>query len=325
MNHWREFDPIDAHTHLQPDVRAGAAFFRRIGLEGDGLGASFEYGRFHARELGVTRQLIVPWLPAQKMVEERARWTGDRDSAVQEVLGDWADLNHWAASAATADPERVWALVGLDPVLMDEETLTAQVDEALGIGATGLKVAPQWLGIRPDDPAMEIVWQLARRHSVPVLSESGAYRFGHALPWGHPRYFRDVLASYPDVTIVLAHLGMGAEDDLVRLTTKFENVYTDTALRLPAAGNASELRDTACLIRRIGVDRVLFGTNTPVGDLQAALESLAALPLNDNEKQLVAHQNALHVWGGHRSEALSNPSDQGAEYVRANQDTFAVT
>ena len=64
---------------------------------------------------------------------------------------------------------------------------------------------------------MEPIWQLAREHSVFVLSEACAVI---GIPsyeaWGHPKYFEEVLRSYPDVPIQLAHLGMGAEDEVAR-------------------------------------------------------------------------------------------------------------
>jgi predicted TIM-barrel fold metal-dependent hydrolase len=283
---------IDAHTHTQPTAAAGRAFTGQWGFDVDRDGTVDELLR-SMDGAGVRRTMIVPWLPAQDMVAGAVGRGTDRDEAVAAVVDEWRELNRWAAAAVTAHPDRLACLVGLDPVLMSEAVIEAEVAERLATGASGLKIAPMFIRRRPDDEAMEIVWRLARDHGVFVLSESGAQGYDSDTAWGHPAHFDAVLRAYPTVTVQLAHLGQGGEDDVAELTARYPNVVTDTSLRLGV-----EAPDrTAELIRRIGADRVLFGTNYPLVDQGAYAASLRALPLTDDELELVGRANAARVLG----------------------------
>jgi predicted TIM-barrel fold metal-dependent hydrolase len=281
---------IDAHTHAQPTAAAGRAFTGRWGFDADRDGTVEELLRSMDRA-GIARTMIVPWLPAQDMVAEAVGKGTDRDEAIAAVIDEWRDLNRWAATAVTDHPDRLACLVGLDPVLMSAEMIEAEVSERLAGGACGLKIAPMFIRRRPDDEVMEIVWRLARDHGVFVLSESGGRGYDSATAWGHPSHFDAVLRAYPTVTVQLAHLGQGAEDDLATLTARYPNVVTDTSLRLGIEPPAQ----TAELIRRIGADRVLFGTNYPLVDQGAYAAALRALPLTDDELELVGRANAARL------------------------------
>jgi predicted TIM-barrel fold metal-dependent hydrolase len=284
------FALIDAHTHTQPTAAEGTAFSARYGFGSERAGTVSELLESMDRA-GVTRTVIVPWLPAQDMVSERVEAGSDRAAAAEQVVDEWRALNRWASEAVTERPDRLSCLVGLDPVLMDEELIETEIAERLADGACGLKIAPMFIHRRPDDEVMEVVWRAARDHDVFVLSESGAHGFAGTEVWGHPAFFEDVLRSFPTVTVQLAHLGQGAEDDVARLTSRYPNVVTDTSLRL----GVEAPEDTADLVRRIGVDRVLFGTNYPLVDQIAYAKALRALPLREDELRQVGHDNAARL------------------------------
>jgi predicted TIM-barrel fold metal-dependent hydrolase len=61
----------------------------------------------------------------------------------------------------------------MSPARLEHEARTQ-----LAAGASGLKVAPMFVGIPADDERMEIVWRLAVELGVPVLSECGGHGYG---------------------------------------------------------------------------------------------------------------------------------------------------
>jgi hypothetical protein len=284
---------IDAHTHTQPTAAAGRAFVRQWG-DGSGRDGTVDELLGSMDRAGIARTMIVPWLPAQDRVAAAVAEGRDRDEAVEAVVGEWRRLNAWAAGAVRAHPDRLACLVGLDPVLMPVGLVEAEVEACLAAGAVGLKIAPMFIRARPDDEVMEVVWRCARDHGVFVLSESGAHGYDSSVAWGHPANFDAVLRAYPSVTVQLAHLGQGAEDDVAALTNRYANVVTDTSLRLGVEPPAR----TADIIRRIGADRVLFGTNYPLVDQGAYAAALRALPLTDDEIEKVGRTNALSLYDG---------------------------
>jgi predicted TIM-barrel fold metal-dependent hydrolase len=286
------FELIDAHTHTQPSAESTVLYLERNGLPSTPRQGDVPDLLDTMKRAGVSRTVIVSWLPAQALVEQAVAAGTDRDQAVAEVVTEWRALNAWATLAAQDHPEQISCYVGLEPVLMGPEVMRSEAELHLANGAMGLKVAPYSVWIPADDPRLELVWQLGTEFDVPVLSESGAHPEPYG-EWGHPRYFHEVLRSYPNLRLQLAHLGIGAEDEMVRLVQAFPNVVTDTAMRLgPFFSPDYSPADTADLIRRIGTDRVLFGTNFPIVDQVQHAQALRELPLTEAELHQIGYANA---------------------------------
>ncbi|MCD4533023.1 hypothetical protein LRP67_02875 [Nocardioides sp. cx-169] len=121
----------------------------------------------------------------------------DRGALTERVLAEWHEYNGWAVEAARSEPDRVSCLVGVDPVLMDAAEVRRDVTLRLGQGAVGLKVSPMFLGVRLDDPALDVVWQLAVEHGVFVLVEAETASFRGRPVWGHPSALWSVLERRP--------------------------------------------------------------------------------------------------------------------------------
>ncbi|MCU1401527.1 MAG: hypothetical protein JWN62_4636 [Acidimicrobiales bacterium] len=285
---------VDAHTHVQPSSAATIQFFERIGMPRPHREGTVAELIDLMDACGIDRITIVPWLPAQDLVVAAVDQGADREDAEQQVINEWRELNGWATAMVREHPGRLTCLVGIDPVLMSREVVAEEVRRRIGEGATGLKISPMFFDARPDDDVVEIVWQLADELGVYVLSACGGSHVGHHEPAAKPEYFDAVLRSYPNVRVQLAQLGQIASADVAVLTAKYANVVTDTAMQLGPDTSPSAMAE---LIRRIGVDRVLFGTNYPLVDPRDYVEVLSALPLSNDELQQVAHRNAdiLHA------------------------------
>jgi predicted TIM-barrel fold metal-dependent hydrolase len=288
------FDLIDSHTHTQPTAEEGKAFAARYAFDSDRRGTVDEL-LATMRRSHVRRTMIVPWLPAQDLVVEQVARGVDRDEAVVDVIGQWQLLNRWATDSVAAHPEELACLVGVDPVLMGDAVVATEVAEQIRRGACGIKVAPMFIGRRPDDETMEVVWRCARDHGVFVLSQAGGTRrIDEEEAWGHPGYFDMVLRSYPTVTVQLAHLGIGAEVDVAVLTSRYPNVVADTSMQL----GVMETDELVATIRRIGSDRVLFGTNYPLVDQGLCVAMFEALPLTEDERHAIGYENANRLIAG---------------------------
>jgi len=287
---------IDAHTHTQPSLAATRQFMADLGLQQVAEGTPDDAVERMDRA-GIEWTMIVSFLPAQALVDAAVAAGEERDQARARVLGRWHDLNAWAAEQSRTRPDRFRSVVGVDPVLMTREEVEQEVATQLAAGANGVKIAPMFLGVPPDHEDMEIVWQLATRHDVPVLSECGAHAFGAHGAWGHPEHFLEVVRSYPTLRLQLAHLGQGAEDVTARVVRASGTVVTDTALRFGGmAGAPVEPGDTLDLIRTIGPEHVVFGTNYPLVDPGAYAAALRSLGLTERELRQVGYENAACLW-----------------------------
>ena len=299
---------IDFHVHLQPSAREGIAFQRQFGFESPKRTGTPEEALAVMDEAGVAQALMVPWMPAQHVLERRlverahedapALSAAERREAVRrEVVEEWFALNRWAVETVARHPGRLHCVVGLDPILMSEAELRREVADELARGACGLKISPLFLRAAANDARLAIVFELAAQHGVFVLSQAGANGYGVEPAWGHPRFFEEVLAAWPGVDVQLAHLGLGAEAEVARLTARYPNLYADTSARLHEIGRPGgwTLAEAAEWLRRIGIDRVVFGTNYPMHEPAEFIDAIREMPLREDERERILHANAAGI------------------------------
>ena len=292
---------IDFHTHVQPSIEAADEFFSWINPARRPHQGDISELMLLMGQVGITRSLIVPWLPAQDIVTHRIAQGDGPLVARRSVIDKWFALNDWAASTAALDSDRISALVGVDPVLMDCDEVRNEVSLRLSEGASGIKVAPMFINARPDDPLVKQVWDLAREHDVFILFESGTVPFANHRALGNPHFFEDVCRNYPDVKILLAHLGRGAEQQVAKLTDRFPNVYADLSLRLNGLGQpgAWTREQLVNCIRAIGIERVIYGTNYPLVDVTEFRECFERLGLSREEHECIGSYNAIRLLKNH--------------------------
>lgn len=79
-----------------------------------------------------------------------------------------------------------------------------------------------------DDPLLDPVWEVLEKSGVPLVLHAGS---GPA-PGLHtgPSSVRRVLERWPDLTLVIAHLGMPEYGEFMQLAREFPNVFLDTTM-----------------------------------------------------------------------------------------------
>jgi uncharacterized protein len=298
---------IDAHTHVHPTMEAAHRFMSLLNpeLTRAGRAGSVDEALVLMDKLGIATTLILPWVFAQRIYAAELAATGkpadtDDEQLKDRIAEDWARYNAWATTAVRQYPGRFAAMCAVDPILLGEERTRVQIERGLEMGAIGLKIVPGYMNAYPHDPRMEIVWREAERRGLSVTAQCSGPADGFA--WAGQ--FEDVLRGYPNCRVVMAHMGLGGgEEEVVRLAQKFPNAYADTSSWLGNVGKPGfrSPAEAADLFRRIGIDRVLFGTNYPLTDPADFVRNLHALPLTEPERRQVAHENAERVHRGIRA------------------------
>jgi predicted TIM-barrel fold metal-dependent hydrolase len=306
----------DAHTHVHVSAQAGKDFILRTAGElGRSDGSPEEAVAFMDRA-GIKSTLIVAWIHAKVIFQERleqalARGKSDHDALLHQLGSEWSAYNNWAAQAGLQFPGRFDSLVGVDPVLFGAQWTRQEIDTHLKSGAVGLKICPIFTGVYPDDYRMAVVWEEANRRGLPVLSVSSTMndpeisaRMGlsRKLPAGSlsiPGAFEEILKAYPRCKVVLAHMSMGAENELARLAGRYPNLYTDTSTWLAhVSRDGWTPAEAADLFRRVGIDRVMFATNYPFQYPPKMVERMNSIPLTDYERRQIMTENYLRVYRG---------------------------
>ncbi len=168
-----------------------------------------------------------------------------------------------------------------------------EVDRVAAAGAAWLKLHPNTQRFDVADPAVIDVVRRATERGLPVLFD--AYS-----PWdaNQPGKFVDLAMAVPESRLILAHAhGPGfpqllVYDILARYPWWGRKVWVDiSATGLMLAGGPFAEQFT-WVLRKVGTDRVIFGSDYPVDDPLTAAGAVAALGFDDAEQAAILHDNA---------------------------------
>lgn len=190
-----------------------------------------------------------------------------------KLCGLWVD-DAFVADYVRSHSDQLIGFMSLDP------TQTGWQDEMVeghrNLGLRGIKLMPMYAGFRPDDERLNPLWQYATDHQLPVLLHTGTTFLAQApLECTLPRHLDPVATKYPEVRMILAHLGHPYEGECVVVIRKHPNLYADlSALHY----RPFQLYHSLMLVQEYGVwDKILFGTDYPFTTVQATLEGLRNL------------------------------------------------
>ena len=327
-----DLEIIDMHCHLQRDAAHGQEmrdYFLGPHLVKPGatnLGTLEEFQELMAAcGISAMNALMLTW---SGRYHRHGQYTlpddpADRARAETELRARVArritDNNDWAAEVATAHPE-VTYFAGVNPVVMGADAAAAEVARQRARGALGVKLSPADIGVTGSDPAFFPIYEYCVAHDYPVLTETGGHN-----PACRPAGFTGALAAYPGLTLVFAHFGhdraLGGPFDqaVLELARKYDNVHTDTSLRLNEVYDGTITPEAMVNhLRALGVERAMFGSNyvfcdvlnTRPGHVAApgdvdprftqvwkSVQVLKTLPLTDDEQIGLAAGNFKRLTG----------------------------
>jgi hypothetical protein len=215
------------------------------------------------------------------------------DSASADPMGDVAASNRWVCVLAQQHPEFV-PYVCADPVVAPGRLVVDHVrDMVENHGARGVKLHPVVQRLDLADVSNWPLFGMAERMGLPVLSHSGTSRAGSSR--SDPDAFRPVLAAFPRLRLLLAHLGGGEWRQAVALAHDYPDVMFDCCeiIHWLGAPRAPSPVEFVTLLRTIGINRVMAGSDFPWYDIASTIDEVAALPgLTDGERTAIVAENA---------------------------------
>ena len=211
---------------------------------------------------------------------------------------DLIAFNHWLCDDIAAKDSRFIPLIGVDTNYMSVAKNVAHLDEmATGHGAAGVKLHPPLQRLDFADQAIWPIIETVARLDLAIVSHAGPSR--DATGFGEPESFRPILDAFPSLRIVLAHMGGAAWRQLPAVARDYPHVYFDLCEIVEQLGapNAPDPEEMSALIRVVGVERVMMGSDFPWYDIDHTIERLMALPgLSANEKHMILGENAARFF-----------------------------
>jgi uncharacterized protein len=184
-------------------------------------------------------------------------------------------------------------------------------------GAKVVKLLPGFYSHFPNDHAFWPMYKRCEELGIPVMSDTGTLTAAgpstsslSRVYYGEPIYFTEVLESFPRLTIVMCHFGSAFWDERIEMAQKYSNLCFDmspgfyppgdtgtAAPLMPRDGYRTVSEDDAArLIRKVGAERIIFGTDGPRRMAQPAIEQILRLDLTDREKRLILAENARRIY-----------------------------
>ncbi len=258
---------FDIHTHVFPEKLAPAACrnlgaFYEFTVAGDGTASQLART---CRENGVLGTLVLLTVTNPKHV--RAVNAGGVE-LVRQI--NEAGVEAYAFACWHQDAE--------DPA--------SEVEFAIKNGMRGFKIHPDIQGCSIDDSRFFELYRLCEANRLTVYFHMGdnrpQYRFSEA------RKLLNVIERYPDLRIGAAHLGGYNAWQDSHLLRGLPNVWYDTSSSLFVTGPEK----AAELVRMLGTDRCMFGTDYPVTTADAEIPRFMAMGLTGSELRAVTWDNA---------------------------------
>ncbi len=235
------------------------------------------------------------------------------DAGISDALA--IPVHHVPSAAAGIEEEtelvrasggRLHAVATVDPTqgAYAVEEAVAAWDAVADLAA--IKLFPGYQAFYPSDPRLAPVYALARRRKIPVLIHQGdTLEPRGLLKFARPLAVDEVAVEHPDVAIVLCHFGNPWIEEAAEIVYKNANVYADTSglFGPPSAPLYPRLlkslgRRITEAIESIGhADRILYGSDWPLGSLRAAVDFVRSLDLSEADRRAILGANARRLFG----------------------------
>ena len=262
---------VDFHAHAWTDSFAARV---RTHFVGDIGTTAFDPGtieglRQRKRALGITKSVVLPVPTNPRQVPLYNDW-----------LVDFLD-----------DPDIV-PFMSIHP---DMDDPAGEVRRCARLGFKGMKLHPVNQRFRMAEERMFPVYEAAIEEGMVIVFHTGpSVDFGATGPgWDcSTAEISRFYERFPYERAVMAHLGGGGSNFLEspELHPEWPG-YLDVAFQLGRTANEEVLR----VVRGYGVERVLFGTDTPWEWTADYLERMAHIGFTDEELRAILYDNAARL------------------------------
>ncbi len=246
---------VDVHTHVfRPEAHFGPRL--RADLMSCGVEPA-SWGDVCARHLETTRAADVAIV-----------------FGLQAAATGWQVPNDFVAAQVKRAPERLVFFASIDPAQpgFEQELERCHQDWQ----CRGVKLAPIYQGVHPLDPRYRHIYAYCEKHGLPVLIHMATtFSSGTPLEFARPAHMDQVAIDFPELKIVLAHLGHPWEGETIAVIRRNANVYADlSALYYRPWQFYNSMR---LLVEYHTESKVLFGSDFPFTTTEDSLRGIRNL------------------------------------------------
>ena len=235
MVDWRTIKKIDAHIHILPD----AVHEANPDSEDVWVYADLHKYREMMDTLGIEKAIIMPF---------NDPWLMSMEFTIDAVHKNLYEMKQ-------RYPGKFYAFTDIDTRNTSAESVEAIRKAIVEYGLDGIKIHPNNTGSDLDGAYNQAIFAYAQENKIPVAIHSypnladdrnAAYRIVN------------VLEQYPDLTVIISHMGAHQWEQLLPTRT-----YVDISAILPDYVRTYGIAKTNEILRSFGADRLIFATDYP--------------------------------------------------------------
>lgn len=235
MVDWKTLKKIDAHIHILPDT------VHEANPDSEDMWVYADLDKYQTKmdTLGIQKAVIMPlndpWLMSM------------------EFTVDAVHKNLFAMKQRY--PGRFYAFADVDTRNTSMESVEAIRQAIEKYNLNGIKLHPNNTGIALDADYNQAIFAFAQERKIPVAI--------HSYPdseddWSAARRIVDILEQYPDLTVIVSHMGAFQWEQL--LPTR---AYVDISAILPDYERTYGNEKTNEILRQFGAKRLIFASDYP--------------------------------------------------------------
>lgn len=163
-----------------------------------------------------------------------------------------------------------------------EEQAVEEIRRCVEAGMVGVKL---WVAVKCTDPRTFPIAEEAVKHDVPILIHS-YLRWEEILPQeSKPDEIAWLGRKYPGLKIIMAHMALRWREGCDGVAD-CPNIYVDTS------GMDPELGSVEYAVEKLGVERVLYGSDAPGRDVLCQIGRVMAADISEADRALILKDNA---------------------------------
>ena len=196
------------------------------------------------------------------------------------------EANAFISEAMKKAPNKIFGFIRVNPHFL-EHALSSIQDGVKHKGFKGIKLHPrnEAFPINSEELVFPIA-ELASKLKVPLLFHTGD---PDTCGFAQPTLVGDLADTYPEVTIIVGHMGKRLYEDAILVARWFDNIILETSFHTP--------REIGRAVERVGADRVVYGSDMPFGIPEISIMSVRLCKISEKEKELILGLNMARILG----------------------------
>jgi predicted TIM-barrel fold metal-dependent hydrolase len=259
---------IDVHTHtptyrdaVPPEHEVWNSKWR----PDRAVKATVSWADYHASQDAADRSIVfgIAWHPGMSQY----------DGLSGRADADWyrGNINDATATFVASRPDRLIGFMALHP--HDHNVLDEYERCKSDLKLRGIKLGANYQNFDPLEARALALYERAQRDGLPILFHQGTSPVRDApIKLAHPLLMDEIAIRYPDLKIIMAHVGHPWQADTCVVIRKHPNVYADISANFyrPWSFWEQMVKATEWNV----LDKIMFGTDFPVTTVAETIDHM---------------------------------------------------